>query len=175
LIAAVGWGVYKLAVYIFSVNLDPNVVAGLIGAFALILTSVVSVILQKNREQQINIQIEHRNKFGPIYEDFIKNVLIRLLLADNLGKKPLSHDELVVLMAEFTKNIMVWGSNDVLKAYNKFRKTAQLGTDVKTYDTVLAIEELILAMRKDVGHSNKELNKGDILRLFVNDLDDYIK
>jgi hypothetical protein len=149
-----GWGLYKLTVIMFSFDIDPNVLAGLIGAGALLLASVISIILQKNREQRINIQLEHRNKFGPIYEEFIDNVLNRLLLADNLGKEPLSHDELVAIMAEFTKNIIVWGSNDVIKAYKEFRKIGNINDQGDKYKMIEAIEGLILAMRKDVGHSN---------------------
>jgi len=38
-----------------------------------------------------------------------------------------------------------------------------------------AIEELILAVRKDLEHSNNGLNKGKLLGLFVIDYDQYVK
>lgn len=176
--AVVSWGLYKFIVFFFSLELDPNVKAGLIGATALIFASIVSTVIQKRSEQELNIQIEHRKNFGPIYEEFINNVLIRVLLADKLGKKPLSQTDLVKVIADFTRDILVWGSNDVLNAYQDFRKLGNLGSNIADDDKfklVYAMEDLILAMRKDLGHSNKGLNRGDILRLFVNDIDNYLK
>jgi len=32
-----------------------------------------------------------------------------------------------------------------------------------------------LEFRKDIGHSNKGLQKGDLLKLFVNDMDKYLE
>lgn len=178
LLAVVSGVLYKFIVFFFSLELDPNVQAGLIGATALIFASIVSIIIQKRSEQKLNIQIEHRKNFGPIFEKFINNVLINVLLADKLGKKPLSKTDLVKVIADFTRDILVWGSNDVLNAYQDFRKLGNLDSnsaDDDKFRLVYAMEDLILAMRKDLGHSNKGLNRGDILRLFVNDIDNYLK
>ena len=71
--AVVSWGLYKFIAFFFSLELDPNVKAGLIGATALIFASIVSTVIQKRSEQELNIQIEHRKNFGPIYEEFINN------------------------------------------------------------------------------------------------------
>ena len=37
------------------------------------------------------------------------------------------------------------------------------------------MESLLLAIRKDLGHSNRGTGRGAILGLFINDIDDYIK
>ncbi|MCL4244666.1 MAG: hypothetical protein KJ002_05985 [Candidatus Dadabacteria bacterium] len=177
LIGALCWGIYKFIVFFFSLELDPNVVAGLIGATALISASIGSIIIQKRSEQKLYIQIEHRKNFGPIYEKFINNILIKVLLATKLGEEPLSQTQLIKIIADFTRDILVWGSNDVLKAYQDFRKLGEIGpnSDADKLKVVYAMETLILTMRKDLGHSTKDFKKGDILRLFVNDIDNYLK
>lgn len=41
-------------------------------------------------------------------------------------------------------------------------------------ESMFQLEELLKEIRKDLGHTNRGLQKGDILRLVVNDIDDYI-
>jgi hypothetical protein len=37
---------------------------------------------------------------------------------------------------------------------------------------IFAFEDLLFEMRKDLGHSNSGLSKGDLLRMFINDYDE---
>lgn len=39
---------------------------------------------------------------------------------------------------------------------------------------LLVFEQLIYAMRADLGHNDKELSTGDLLRVFINDIDEYL-
>ena len=39
---------------------------------------------------------------------------------------------------------------------------------------MFAFEDLLFAIRKDLGHSNAGLGRGDLLRGFVNDIDKYL-
>ena len=39
---------------------------------------------------------------------------------------------------------------------------------------LLVWEKLLLAIRKELGHSNKGLQQWDVLKVFVNDIDDHI-
>ena len=39
---------------------------------------------------------------------------------------------------------------------------------------ILLYEKLILAIRRDLGHNNKGLKTGDVLALFVNDIDQHL-
>jgi hypothetical protein len=41
-------------------------------------------------------------------------------------------------------------------------------------ESMFIVEDVLLEMRKDLGHPNRGFNKGDILRLFVNDIDKYL-
>jgi hypothetical protein len=41
--------------------------------------------------------------------------------------------------------------------------------------TVLfAFEQMLFEIRRDLGHENNGLGAGDLLRLFINDVDDYL-
>lgn len=41
-----------------------------------------------------------------------------------------------------------------------------------TLESINLTENLLLAIRKDMGHKNKGLQQGDILSLFINDVDE---
>lgn len=41
-------------------------------------------------------------------------------------------------------------------------------------NNLFLLEEVIFLIRKDLGQKNSNLKKGDILRFFINDIDDYI-
>lgn len=61
------------------------------------------------------------------------------------------------------------GGDDVIATWVKFRKYV-LNEDFK-YQGLFLIENVLFAIRSDVGHSNKGLKKGDLLTLFINDID----
>jgi hypothetical protein len=50
------------------------------------------------------------------------------------------------------------------KVNGSYRQAAKLGTF-----------DLMLAVRKDLGYKNNKLNRGDLLRIFINDLEQHRK
>jgi hypothetical protein len=44
-------------------------------------------------------------------------------------------------------------------------------TEVFQYQGLFLIENVLFAIRSDMGHSNKGLKQGDLLTLFTNDMD----
>lgn len=166
---SIGWILYNLLAG--SIQINPNVLAGIITA----ISAIIAIILQKNREQRINIQIEHRNRVAPIYEKFIDDIFNNFFYADKLGRQRLTNQEMIEVMAEFTQKILIWGSNDVINAYNNFRESGNVAPGKPSHAILFHVEDLLLAIRKDLGHPTKGFKKGQLLRLFVNDLDDSIK
>ena len=67
---------------------------------------------------------------------------------------------------------MTYGSNGVIKKWGKLRVSLAENADA---NSLFELEDLMKEIRKDLGHSNRGLAKGDVLRLFVNDIDDHLK
>lgn len=83
--------------------------------------------------------------------------------------------ELISLMGGFTKRLILWGSDEVLAGYVRFRKvmTGQNIGKPKPLDPKLAEpERFFLVLRKDLGYRNRGLKDRDILALFINDLNE---
>jgi hypothetical protein len=41
-------------------------------------------------------------------------------------------------------------------------------------EVMLAFERLLYSIRRDLGHANKGLGRGDLLRTFINDVDEFL-
>ena len=156
-------------------SLDSDVAAAIIAASATIFVSVLSIILGKIYETRAYIQKEHREKKIPVYEDLIK-FTFSSIMGTRTGAKP-TESEILEFMSDFTQRIMVWGSDDVLAAWIKLRRAALNEEELKSNPVKLLLlyEQLILTIRRDLGHKNRNLDTGDVLALFVNDIDQQLK
>lgn len=82
-----------------------------------------------------------------------------------------TEEEMLTFIKKFTPSFMVWGSDDVLAAWSRFRRLSITAMSKDPAESLWAFEDLILAIRKDLGHSNRGLTRGVVLGLFVNDID----
>jgi hypothetical protein len=172
-LAAIGWGLFALGGYLISTfaGLNPNVAAAIVAAFATVTVSVLTVVVGKRLEAAALITKEHRDKKIPVYEDFIQ-FWFKHLFAAKSGDNPLTDEETVRFLSNYTQRMMVWGSDEVIAAWVRFRYSSMNAAQSQKPGSVLDdYEKLILAMRRDLGHKNRGFQRGDILRLFVNDLD----
>jgi len=83
-------------------------------------------------------------------------------------------DEVVTFLKDFMQKLLLWGSDDLVREFVVFEKSAVSAADSEgaaNPASLLALERLMLAMRRDLGHKNKGLAEGDLLRTFINDWD----
>ena len=115
-------------------------------------------------EKQKEADAKIREKKVEFYEKFFMTQHKFLMESPNANKKQADklREELANAFAEFTKNLMFWGSSDVIRAYNHllFRMRAK---DHKMED----FEDFYMSLRKDIGHNNKNLVKYDLLKLML--------
>ena len=65
--------------------------------------------------------------------------------------------------------MVTWASDDVIKAWNSFKaKSSEADSD--PLGVMFEFEEVLKAIRIDLGHKSANLAKGDLLGLFVNDI-----
>ena len=153
---------------------NSSIATAIITAAAAVLVSVLSIVLGKLYESRSLIKKEHREKTIPVYEDLI-TFMFRILMSTKTGNPP-SEEEIVKFMSDFTPRAMVWGSDEVLLAWVKWRRTSidQVAMKTGPMKPMFVYEELILAIRRDLGHKNKGLLPGNILSLFINDIDQHL-
>ncbi len=74
---------------------------------------------------------------------------------------------MITNIVDFNVKLMLWGSDDVVKTWQKFKDGLSKDSS-KIGEQSIALEAVILAIRKDLGHKNKSLKKGNLLHLFLN-------
>jgi hypothetical protein len=149
--------------------LDPGVAAALIAATATVLISVVSLILQRRWEQRRAIEEAQREHKRVVYVEFI-DFLFRS------ATDPPGEAEIERFIKEFSPKLILWGGEAVLSEYGAFRATAIPETEEAAVNAeiLFAFERVLYAVRRDLGHPDKDLRRGDLLRLYINDVDDYL-
>lgn len=126
--------------------------------------SVGIIMLARYYEKQREAETKIRDKKIKIYEKFVNDTTNFLFNSADCSTKKQNQLQanLTKTFEEFHKNIMFWGTDEIIEAYNKFRSRLD-STDARMED----FEDLILAFRKDVGHPNKNLPKYSILKLIL--------
>ena len=156
---------------IFS-SVDPKLGVGIIATSGTIIVTLISVLVSKHLERKAQILSHLREKKVPIYEKII-NFIFSLTFAEKLGKQAPTEKEIVKFFAEVTQELVVWGSDEMIDAFYKFRTESINNADglqTEPNGILFTVENLLLAIRKDLGHQNKNIPKGKLLSLFINDL-----
>lgn len=155
-------------------SLQPELAAGIASAGASIIAAAIVVVAGKLLEQRREIATSQRQKKVEIYDDFVNTWLERTLLAENLGRERMSDQELQEFFVNFTQEALLWSSGDVVRKWGRYR-TQSLPASTDGISSMFEFEKVLAAIRKDVGLANKRLKQGDLLRLFINDVDDHLK
>lgn len=74
-------------------------------------------------------------------------------------------------MYAFHEELMLWGSSKAIKMWSSWRISA--ANSPSPQELLLSQEKIIIQLRKDMGQHGK-LQAGDILKLFINDVDESI-
>lgn len=120
------------------------------------------------------IQQEHRRKKIPIYEEFIQ-FWFKVLFSQQAGSQQVSEKEITKFLSDFTQKLILWGSDEVLRDFSNFRvRFANINPDKPPIDIMFEFEKLLYDIREDTGHKNRNLKRGDILALFINDIHRFV-
>jgi hypothetical protein len=155
---AVGYGLYRLiALSITSfAALHPSVSATLITGFVTITASVSAVVIGRYFEKRKEVEEAFRERRLKTYDGFLSTFI-------NLTKENPDPD-LVPFFRNMNKEMILWAGPKLLKAYISF---LYQGSDPLAGKSFYAMEDFYMAMRDDLGHSNKGLVRGDILSLVM--------
>ena len=166
------WGIFILAKVLlgwFS-GLQKEVAAAILAALTAVAVSIISLVLSKYYERKAEVRKEHRENKVPIYEKSIE-FWFKVLMADKAGKKPPGEQEIIQFLQGFTQELIIWGSDSVLKSFTNFREIL-ISSEKRPnpIEGLLLFEKYMFEVRKDLGHKNKNLRQKDILALFINDI-----
>ena len=156
-----------VAVFFSSLStLDSAIVVALITAMVSIVTyvsgNVASNVMRRNEYLRMHREEPYMQLISMFYD----------FQAQTITGKEFTQKELVDLFNQFTKELTLWGSSKAIKAWGNWRVASSRGiNDPK--DLLFGMERVLIQLRKDMG-LKWGIAEGDLLRLIVNDIDDYI-
>jgi hypothetical protein len=173
LLAGLAWSTYLIVDFIARglARMKSDLAVAIVAAAASVMISMLSLFISKRYETRASITQELRAKKTPIYEEFIAT-LYRMLFAEQLGQEPMSEAELKSFFASYTEKLTIWGSDGVIKTWRDLRMSAI--SNVEGANMLFLYENLLMEIRKDLGHKNQGFKRGTLLGLFVNDIDKYL-
>lgn len=147
---------------------ESQVAAAVVAAAGTVLAGLGAVILAQQRSKTREIAESHRPNKVELYTRFIKKVMDYMWKTrDRKAAAPATNDpELQEFFEHFTTDLVLWGSPGVIRAYGKFRRATK---DESGLRAVLVMDELMRAMRKDLGHSDWLLQRGEVIKIFLLD------
>lgn len=149
-------------------SINSDLIKTIVGASVATIGAALTIVLGKAWELKTKIRQDIRDKKIPIYENQLET-FFKVFFSEKIGEEKLAEQDLIKAFAKFSEKIMIWGSSEVISAWEAFRTGSSEPQNLER--SILAFEAFILALRKDIGNSNKHLSKGDILKIFINDLD----
>lgn len=171
LLTVIGNGLIDAGIWLKTItsSLDAVIIVALItgsvSVVGVIFTSVVAKIIEYHQKR---MEYLYQKREKPYYE-FIEMVY-KLQQQKKLGEE-YSEKEIVHDMNNFSQQLTLWDSNKVIQKFIKFRKTATSGDDYT--DILFASEDLMYAMRSDMGLSKME--KGILLSINITDIKNILK
>lgn len=143
---------------IYSLVLDPAIAGPVAGAIGVIAVAVV----QRRWEKKQELERSRREQMSPIYERLVG------ILRESPGKEETSE-----FFKDLTTKMLLYGPAPIIKEWIEFRLRGMSTADDPTNPTsLLNYEKLLLLVRKDLGHDDSKLKRGDLLRIYVNDFDE---
>ena len=145
------------------------------------LLAFISVPVGKYFENRYSIKNQIRKERQIIYIEFL-NWLIKTVLNNEIS----NNVNIVQELKENQNKMVIYASDKVIKAWAELKDVAMNGEKIKKHmkkeevtkyfleKEAPTIENLILAIRRELGYKNKDIKKYDILNLYINDLKEHI-
>jgi hypothetical protein len=171
-----GFGVYYGVRGLWHVflGLPREVGVATVAASATIFASVLAVVIGQYMQRQASIRQEIRKANAPVYERWL-SLWFGLLFADKTGQEPLSEQEFVHQMTQFSQQLLMWGSDRALRQWVELR-LALVDDDEDdeakmeaSKENMLLLAKFMRTLRRDMGHKNRRVDDLTLLGLFIND------
>lgn len=162
LIALTGGLVYVL---VEGIKQAPEVV----GSFVTALGAVVAVVAGRIWEKRQELEQARRERIAPIYSRLVE--VFYGAMGDNAR---IGEAEMLDFFHEWAQRVLLWGPEPVIRAFNHWRASLPVDGEEPGPEAGFGFERVLYAIRDDLGNKRGGLGQGDLLRVFINDLDEYI-
>jgi hypothetical protein len=158
------------AVWYVVTHAPEAIAAAVIAASATVLVSVFGTLATKHLERRQDIERQQRERKLEVYQQFMdyQFAVMQGVRSEMNAAKQREYDR--AFRVSFPKNLISWGSEDIIKKYGAWVKW----DDPEASGDILGLEKILLAIREDLGYTNKELEAGDLLKTFLEGVDELL-
>lgn len=150
---------------IVAEKVDAVIIVALLSATV----TIVSMVVAKVTEYRQTTKRYLYSKREEPYTNYIEVVYKLREMTDKVGGYP--EREMINDLVKISKGLTLWGSNRVVRKWIKFR-TNSVNKQLSPTENLLVLEDIIFDIRRDMGHRKGLLKKGDMLKFFINDVDE---
>ena len=170
LFAFIIWGGYKFISYLFQIftTLKPNIAVAIIVGSATIIASTLAIVLGRYFEAKKERKVAHRDKKVKLYNEILKTLFD--LFTGSEEDRP-NQEELVSFLREIQRKIILWSDPNVIKSYTKWHKELTSQPQQPKAKSMIKMIDFFLALRKDLGHSNKGIKREYLMRFMIKNPD----
>jgi len=154
------WSIRGVAGYLST--LPKELGASIIAGAATILVATLTVVLGKYFERKKELDALYRDKKTEVYDEFLKKFFEVYF---SKGQSSAEQDDLVSFFRDFSRKLVLWSGPEVIEAFVAWKDHLAGGAaDAKS---IFLTEEFLLAVRRDLRHTNKGIRRGLFARLFL--------
>jgi membrane protein implicated in regulation of membrane protease activity len=167
-IGGVLWLFYKsiaLCYHAFA-SLNPNVAVAIVAGSTTVLASTLAVVLTRYYQSKQERKMAHRDRKIELYDEFVKK-LFDVFLGDT--EKETKSEDLVPFLREIQRKLVLWSGPGAIKAYAEWHKV--LTTKPPRASHMIKMIDFFLALREDLGHSNKGIEHSHMVRFLLRNSD----
>lgn len=147
-------------------SLDKEVAAAFIGGFVTVGVAVLTLVITARSNKKKDIAEAHRPEKMRVYSDFMGfyfDAFKKSRLGESINPEAALSPEAIERGFEITKGMIGWASPSVIKTALRLGSAGPENPE----QGLLQLNEVLLAMRKDLGLTNRGLQPGDLIQMFL--------
>ncbi|PCI40898.1 MAG: hypothetical protein COB46_05785 [Rhodospirillaceae bacterium] len=138
---------------------DANIKVGLIGFLGMLSATLITHNQTKNREINARHFAEKREAYKLMFD------LLFDLIESTKNDKKIPEKGLIKKMMEFKKALLIWGGQEIIHSWNDYEKKSEEA--MSSEETLMQLESIFRAIRKDLGHDDNLLRDGSLVGLIL--------
>jgi hypothetical protein len=149
-------------------SLNPNLAVAIVAGSATILGSTLAVVLTRYYQSKREREVAHRDKKIELYDELLAK-LFTTFLADSDRKE--EQEDLVPFLREIQRKLILWSGPGAIKAYADWHKVLTAPPLPLRAEQMIKMIDFFLALREDLGHSNRGIKHDHVVRFLVQNSD----
>ncbi len=153
------WFAYRVVASLLDLiaGLQPAEKVALLTAVVTIIGSTLAIMIGRSLEKRRELEALHRDRKIPIYDEFLTGILKGFQDPDAESFKD---EKFVEFLKTWHRRLILWGGNEVVRKYAAWMLLLRNQSTDPTVESFLAFEALLRAIRKELGHSDKNVKNG---------------